>query len=110
MSFLRALSLLILIAFLVTIGIAFAGQDSDSWTGVFVMGKHLFFYAYAYAENDDANHDGWYRAWAHCGTGENIYKGGSYAGILDEYAYSVHRTSLADPDFPDPNFASDFIN
>ena len=38
MSFLRALSMLILIAFLVTIGIAFAGQDSDSWTGVFVMG------------------------------------------------------------------------
>lgn len=44
MSFLRSLSMLILIAFLVTIGTAFAGQSGDDWTGSYVMGNNKFYY------------------------------------------------------------------
>lgn len=110
MSVLRFLSTLILIAFFITSGTALAGQESDSHQGSYAMGINLFFYCYAWAENDDATHEGWYHVWAHCGWGGNDYKSGSYRGTLAEYAFSLHITNRTRPILPDIVWVSDYIN
>jgi len=110
MSFLRSLSLPILIALFVTIGTTFAEQSGDDLTGSYSMGNNLFYYGYAWVENTDVDHAGWYHVWAHVGTGGNDYSGGSYTAEFEDYAFSLHITTLNDPQLPQPNFSSHFIN
>ena len=110
MSFLRALSMLILIAFLVTIGIAFAELTGDAKTGGYHMGNNKFYWAYAWVDNDDENHSGSYHVWAHAETGGADIKSGNYQGDFEANAFSVHVTSLSDPNPPSPFIARKSIN
>ena len=105
MSFLRALSMLILIAFLVTIGIAFAELTGDAITGSYIMGNNKFYYAYAWVDNDDDNHSGSYHVWAHADSGGPDIKCGNYQGDFETEAFSLHITSLSDPNPPSPFIA-----
>ena len=105
MSFLRALSMLILIAFLVTTGIAFAALTGDATTGSYYMGNNKFYFAYAWVDNDDDNHSGWHHVWAHADSGGPDIKLGEYEGDFDAYAFSLHITDLDDPNPPSPFIA-----
>ena len=106
----RSLAMLILIALFVTIGTAFAEQTGNHITGSYVMGINKFYYGYAWAKNTDNDHAGWYHVWAHVGDGDNDYSGGSYTGAFEDYAFSLHITTLDDPNQPQPYWASHFIN
>ena len=105
MSFLRALSMLILITLLVTIGIAFATLTGDATTGSYYMGNNKFYYAYAWVDNDDNDHSGSYHVWAHAETGGADIKCGNYQGDFDTNAFSLHITGLDDPNPPSPFIA-----
>lgn len=105
MSFLRALSMLILITFLVTIGIAFAELAGDATTDSHIMGNDKFHYADAWVDNNDENHSGLYHVWAHAGSGGADIECGNYQGDFNAYAFSMHITSLDDPNPPSPFIA-----
>ena len=110
MSFLRALSMLILIAFLVTSGIVFAELTGDATTGSYYMGNNKFYYAYAWVDNDDNNHAGWHHVWAHAESGGPDIKSGSYIGDFEASAFSLHITALDDPNPPSPFIARKSIS
>ena len=105
MSFLRALSMLILITFLVTIGSAFATLTGDATTGSYYMGNNKFYCAYAWVDNDDNDHSGSYHVWAHAGPARADIKSGNYQGDFEASAFSVHMTALDDPNPPSPFIA-----
>ena len=90
MSFLRALSMLILIAFLVTSGIVFAELTGDATTGSHIMGNDKFYYAYAWVDNDDNNHSGWHHVWAHAESGGPDIKIGD-ARLKNPEKWGLHR-------------------
>ena len=105
MSFLRALSMLILIAFLITSGIAFAELTGNAITSSYYMGIDKFYFAYAWVKNDDDNHGGTYHVWAHAGDGGPDIKGSTYTGEFKISAFSLHQTSIDDPNPPVPHIA-----
>lgn len=92
MSILRCLTILILLSFLTSAIQVFGEVKSNSDSGSYLLDPnenlaHLLkvrYYAWGYAKNDDANHDGWYCVWAKVG-GDTHYSSGDYDGILNHW-------------------------
>ena len=94
MSILRCLTILMLFLFLTSVTQVFGEVKFDSDSGSFLLDPNenlgnflkVRYYAWGYAKNNDANHDGWYCVWVKVGD-DSHYSSGDYDGILNHWGY-----------------------